>query len=197
MNDENTFRILLIVVSIIQTAISARYLRRARAGSTIFRRRDEGLLLTATTALFYLAYGLGLLAYFVNPNWMAWSAVVLVAWVRWIGIAPLLLGGASMIWGLRYLGRNLTISVSTRPEHALITTGPYRWVRHPLYAGGMIESVGVCLLTANWFVALSAGLFWALIALRTPIEEQKLIEKFGNEYRQYMQNVGRFAPKVR
>ena len=91
---------------------------------------------------------------------------------------------------------NLTISISTRENHALVTTGPYRWVRHPLYTGGMVEAVGLCLLMANWLVALSAGLFWALIAYRTPMEEKELIETFGDEYRQYLQRVGRFMPKI-
>jgi protein-S-isoprenylcysteine O-methyltransferase Ste14 len=60
----------------------------------------------------------------------------------------------------------------------------------------MVESVGVCLLMANWFVSISAGLFWALIAYRTPMEEKKLIEEFGDAYRRYMQRVGRFMPRI-
>ena len=101
------------------------------------------------------------------------------------------------MWGLHHLGTNLTISISTTDEHSLITAGPYRWVRHPLYTGGMIESVGLCLMMANWFVAISAGCFWALIVYRTPMEETKLIEEFGDEYRQYTEDVGRFVPKWR
>ena len=194
MTDEDPFRILLAVVAVIQIVISLPYGRKARAGSTIFRRREEGLFLTVTIAFFYVAYGIGFVAYLLNPTWMAWSTVGIPSTVRWIGAVPLLFGAAFMIWSLHHIGRNITISISTRENHALVTTGPYRWVRHPLYTGGMVEAVGVCLLMANWFVALSAGLFWALIACRTPMEEKKLIETFGDEYRQYMQRVGRFLP---
>lgn len=194
MTNEDPFRILLALVAFIQIVISLPYGRRARVGSTMFRRREEGVVLTGAIVLAYLAYGIGFVAYLLDPNWMAWSAFRIPSIVRWIGSIPLLLGAAFMVWGLHHIGRNITISISTRKDHALVTTGPYRWVRHPLYTGGMVEAVGLCLLMANWFVALCAGLFWTLIAYRTPMEEKKLIETFGDEYREYMQRVGRFLP---
>ena len=183
MTDEDPFRILLAVMAVVQIAISVPYWRRARAGSTICRRREEGLFLTVALVLCYVAYGIGFVAYLLNPAWMSWSAVGIPSMVRWFGAVPLLLGAAFMVWGLHHIGRNITISISTKQDHALVTTGPYRWVRHPIYTGGMVEAVGVCLLMANWFVAVSADLFWALIAYRTPMEERKLIETFGDASR--------------
>jgi protein-S-isoprenylcysteine O-methyltransferase Ste14 len=197
MTHDAPFRIALILVFVVQTAISLRYVRRAGADETIVRRRAEGVLLTVGIAVTYLAYGVAFIAYLLNPSWMAWSAVAVPIWIRWGGSVPLLLGAYWMIWALHRLGDNLTVSIDTKADHALITTGPYRWVRHPLYTGGMVESVGVCLMMANWFVAIAAGLFWSLMALRTPMEEGKLIETFGDEYRRYMDRVGRFIPKVR
>ena len=196
MTGQNPFRILLIAVSIIQAVISLSYLKSAGVGSTIFRRRAEGIPLSVTIVLFYLAYVVAVVTYFLNPNWMAWSAVAIQPWIRWAGIAPLLFGAFWIVWTLHHIGNNITISITTREVHVLISSGPYRWVRHPLYTGGMVESVGVCLMMANWFVGISAGLFWALIVLRTPLEEQKLTEKFGDEYRKYMQRAGRFMPRM-
>lgn len=194
MTDENSLRLVLIVVSIIQTAISVRYLRMAKAGSTIFQHREEGLLLSVGIVAFYLAFVASVLAYYFNPAWMAWSAVNAPVWLRWCGVVPLLVGGCVLVWGLHHLGTNLTIGISTGHEHNLVTSGPYRWVRHPLYSSGMIESVGLCLMMANWFVLLSAFLFWTMIVIRTPMEEQQLIATFGDEHRQYRQRVGRFLP---
>jgi protein-S-isoprenylcysteine O-methyltransferase Ste14 len=196
MTHEAPFRIVLTVVLVVQTAISLRYVRRAGADATIVRRRAEGVPLTVAIAVSYLAYGVTFVAYLVNPGWMAWSVVAVAPWLRWAGVVPLSLGGCWMIWALHHIGENLTVSIDTKEEHALITSGPYRWVRHPLYTGGMVESVGVCLVMANWFVAISAGLFWSLLAMRTPMEERNLVETFGDEYRQYMERVGRFVPKV-
>lgn len=195
MADENTFRFFLIAVSVLQIAMSARYLRAARAGSTIFRHREEGIVLSITIGVFYLAYVASVLIYFINPQWMTWSALELSAGARWCGVVPLLAGAYLMIAGLDHLGTNLTISISTNQQHELITTGPYRWVRHPLYTAGMLQSVGVCMLMANWFAAIAAFLFWTTIVIRTPMEERKLIEQFGDQYQQYAARVGRFVPR--
>ena len=196
VTDENYIRFLLIAVSIVQWVLSIRYVRSAQAGSTIFQRRDEGFLLAVGIIVAYLSFVAGVLAYYINPKWMVWSALTISMWVRWLGIFPLLIGAGLLLWGLHHLGANLTISISTKDEHTLVTTGPYRWIRHPLYTGGMIESVGLCLMIGNWFVAISAGCFWALIAYRTPMEEKKLTDVFGEKYRQYTECVGRFVPKL-
>lgn len=196
MTGETSFRLILIVVAVFQTLVSAWYLRGTGAGASIFGKRDEGLVLSVAIAICYLAYGGAVVTYLLHPAWMAWSAVAIRSWLRWIGILPVLAGAVWIIQAQRHLGGNITISISTKEKHALVTTGPYGWVRHPLYSAGMVESIGVCLLTGNWFVALSAGLFWTLIALRTPLEEQKLLEKFGNEYRDYGERVGRFVPRL-
>lgn len=196
MTHDTPFRIVLIVVFVLQTTVSLRYVRRAGAGDTILRRRAEGVLLTVGIALTYLAYGAAFVAYLLNPDWLIWSAMAVPPWIRWSGAVPLLFGAAWMIWALHRLGENLTVSIDTKEDHALITTGPYRWVRHPLYTGGMIESIGLCLMMANWFVAIAAGLFWSLMAVRTPMEERQLIETFGDAYLHYMERVGRFVPKI-
>ena len=197
MTGETPFRVLLVVVTLAQTAVTVVYVRRARAGSTIVQRREEGLLLTILLGGAYVTYALAVLAYLVRPEWMMWSALALPPWLRWVGTLPLFAGGALVVSGLFHLGRNITVGIRTKQDHALITSGPYHWVRHPLYTGVLIESVGVCLLMANWFAALSGSLFWVLIAYRTPMEEEKLIERFGDEYRSYMQRTGRFFPKRR
>ena len=53
------------------------------------------------------------------------------------------------------------------------------------------------LVTANWFLTLTGALAFVLIAIRTRTEEQKLIERFGDEYRHYMEQTGRFIPRLK
>ena len=194
MFDELPYRIFLVLVAAVQLAVSRRYMKRAKAGATIFQKRAEGLPLTVAIVVFYGGYCLAVLVYLAYPPWMAWAVVALPAAVRWAGLAVMVLGAALHIWGMQHLGTNLTIGISTREGHALVTSGPYRWVRHPLYSGGMLESVGVCLLLSNGAVALFAVCFWALIALRTPMEEARLVAAFGEPYREYQRRVGRFLP---
>ena len=98
-------------------------------------------------------------------------------------------------WVFRSLGKNLTDTVVTRAEHTLVTTGPYRWVRHPFYAAGFSFFVAASLMSANWYLAVAGGLAGVLLALRTRTEEAKLIERFGDEYLAYMQRTGKFLPR--
>jgi protein-S-isoprenylcysteine O-methyltransferase Ste14 len=101
-----------------------------------------------------------------------------------------------LFWVLKSLGRNLTDTVAIRREHALVTTGPYRWVRHPFYAVTSLTFVGFVMLTANWAAGLALLLYWTYLWRRTPLEEAKLIERFGDEYRAYVARTGRFLPRV-
>jgi protein-S-isoprenylcysteine O-methyltransferase Ste14 len=101
-----------------------------------------------------------------------------------------------MYWTLSTLGRNLTDTVVTRATATLVTHGPYRWVRHPFYVTAGLLMLSVTLLTANWMIGVSSLLVMALLAIRTPKEEQMLIERFGDEYRRYMAMTGRFVPRI-
>jgi protein-S-isoprenylcysteine O-methyltransferase Ste14 len=77
----------------------------------------------------------------------------------------------------------------------LVTSGPYRWVRHPFYTVTFGGIIALSLLTANWFLGLMTLLMLSVIIKRTDTEEAKLIERFGEAYRQYMQRTGRFLPR--
>jgi protein-S-isoprenylcysteine O-methyltransferase Ste14 len=77
-----------------------------------------------------------------------------------------------------------------------VTAGPYRWMRHPLYMGFVIEAIGVSLIMASWFIGLMAALQWGLLVYRIRTEEEKLCACFGDQYRHYRQGTGRFFPKL-
>ena len=102
-----------------------------------------------------------------------------------------------LIVTFRSLGTNITDTVVTRARHTLVTDGPYRWVRHPFYVAFALAMAADSLVTANWFLALTGALAVALIAIRTRTEEEKLIERFGDQYRHYMERTGRFIPRLK
>ena len=72
---------------------------------------------------------------------------------------------------------------------------PYRWVRHPLYSVGSMFFASLSVLTANWFMALATFSILLMLLVRLPKEKQKLMERFGDEYREYMKRTGRFFPR--
>jgi len=137
----------------------------------------------------------GIFAYTINPERMAWSAVPLPDWLRWSGVGVLGIAAVLLLWTLHSLGPNLTDTVVTRQAHTLVTRGPYRWVRHPFYDSAGLMVLGVALMAANWFLMLGGLVFMILIVIRTRTEEDKLLARFGDSYRTYMMQTGRFLPR--
>ncbi len=74
---------------------------------------------------------------------------------------------------------------------------PYRWVRHPLYSAGAVFAVALNLLVANWFTTASGTTALTLLLMRLPKEEEELIIRFGDEYREYAERTGRLFPRFR
>ena len=197
MADDQTFRLILALgmAAILPVAVYHRI--RSQASGEKLDHRQEGLFIRLTLPPCLLA-AMGGLGFFVHdPAWMAWASVPLPAALRWAGVA---IGLPTVALGIRTfgsLGRNLTDTVVTRREHTLITSGPYRYVRHPFYVTTALAFAAGALVTANWFIALTGFAYVALLVVRTATEEEKLVERFGDDYRRYMARTGRFFPRLR
>ena len=191
------FRWLALVSVVCVFAISFHYRRLARKGGETIARRREGAVFGALRAVFALPLFAAIVAYLINPDWMAWSEFSLSRWVRWIGVAIGGLAIPSAWWLFSNLGRNVSETVLTKSDHALVTSGPYRWIRHPLYATGGALLVAVGLMAANWFILGLASLVVVLMRLLVvPLEERALLAKFGDDYRRYMQRTGGMFPRL-
>ena len=195
MSDDQLFRLILLAGFVIFMPIGIYHRLKARTGEKL-DRRQEGLFILVTLRLAGLAGMAGLIAYLINPTCTAWAAVSLPIWLRWVGVGLALIAGLLLVWMFRTLGRNLTDTVVTRKEHTLVTTGPYRWVRHPLYTSAALMIPASSLLAANWFFFATGCLVFLLLAIRTRKEEENLIARFGDDYRNYMQRTGRFVPRL-
>lgn len=195
MHADLPYRITLVAIAAIHLAISLRYVKQTEGGHRLFGPRAEGPFLAGATAVILLLYVAAVLMYLINPAWMMWAALDSPVCLRWAGGLLMTLGAALHLWGSHHLGTNLTVTISTITGHRLVTSGPFRWVRHPLYAGGMLESLGVCLLLSNYAVAAGALGFWTLVIIRTKKEEAILFDTFGEAYRNYQTRTGRFLPR--
>ena len=196
MAPEIPFRVALVVVIVLTMAVTVYHrLQAAKSGETI-SRKEEGYAFAVTLRLAGLFLWLATFAYLLFPASLQWASVPLPAWVRWVGVATGAVCSILMYWTLSSLGKNLTDTVVTRKEATLVTDGPYRWVRHPFYVTAALLMASVTVLTANWLIGLSNLLVLSLLAVRTPKEEQMLIERFGQQYRDYMARTGRFIPRM-
>ena len=195
MNDEQTFRLLLLAGFVLLLPVGIYHRLKARTGEKL-DRRQEGLFIFVTLRLMGLMSIAGLIAYLINPACMAWAAVPLPAWLRWTGVGLGLCAGLLFTWTLRNLGRNLTDTVVTRKVHTLVVTGPYRWVRHPFYCAVALVLLANSLAAANAFLFATGCVLILLFRFRTRKEEENLLARFGDDYRKYMERTGRFVPRL-
>ena len=194
--NENIFRILAALTLFTGMGISSYFRIKADrdTGEKISRKVDGSAMMTVIR-IGGLILWLSPFVYLINPAWMAWSKIGLPDWVRWLGVAIGILCTFAIYWLFSSIGSGITPTSATRTEHKLVTTGPYRWVRHPLYTVGSSLFIAFGMMADNWFIAMLGVLAFMGMAIRTPKEEANLIEKFGDEYREYMQRTGRFLPK--
>lgn len=194
MNPDQTFAFLLRIGWLILVPIGMFHRIRSQMTRERLDRRREGMFILLTLRPAGLAHMVGLIAYMVNPARMAWSAMPLPVWLRWTGIVIGAMAGCLLVWTLASLGRNLTDTVVTRKAHTLVTAGPYRWVRHPFYDAIASSVLANSLAAANWFLLLTGVALVALIVRRCRTEEEHLLARFGDSYRAYMSQTGRFLP---
>jgi len=195
MSDDQLFRWILVAGIVVVLPIGIYHRLAARTGERI-DRWQEGWYILFPLRILGLAGMAGVVVFAINPRWMAWSSLPLPTWLRWVGVGVGVLFAGLLVWTLRNLGKNLTDTVVTRERHTLVTAGPYRWVRHPFYVAFALAVVANALTTANCFILATGVSAWLLIAARTPLEEAKLIERFGDEYRRYCDRTGRFFPRL-
>ncbi|NEP56044.1 MAG: isoprenylcysteine carboxylmethyltransferase family protein [Symploca sp. SIO2G7] len=192
------FRWVVLILLAGALSISAFHRRRARLQSgAIPRSLEETRLIIGRVFVAFPLFG-GAVLYIINPSWMTWASFAAPSWVRWFGIVLGLFTLPAVHWVLKTLGQNVSETVLTKDQQELVSNGPYRWVRHPLYTTGIALFVALSLIAANWFILLFALL--ALISIRlvvVPREEQELSARFGTEYEQYIQRTGAIFPRLR
>jgi protein-S-isoprenylcysteine O-methyltransferase Ste14 len=146
-----------------------------------------------------LPWFLAIFCYVFKPAWVDWAGFALPPWLRWAGLALGLLGLCGVWWTELTLGANFNTALHLRDAHTLVTSGPYRYVRHPMYTAIAVFGLGAFVLApANWLILVPGVVgFLGLMAVRVKHEEEVMLERFGEAYRAYMQRTGRFLPRLR
>jgi len=195
VSDDQTFRYVLLGILLMVLPIGIYHRIRSQATREPLDRRQEGVFILATLRPAAFVFFVGFVAYLISPASMAWASVRLPTALRWTGVGICAMGVVLQVWTFRRLGKNLTDTVVTRRDHTLVTHGPYRWVRHPFYVAGGLFLFGLSLTASNWFLLVSGAIVMTLIVIRTRREEDRLVARFGDDYRAYMNRTGRFLPR--
>lgn len=185
VNQAVTFPWLVLAAFWVITAIGAkRPLRRQSSAARLYHL----LFMTAVFALlFRLDLRIGLLGLpIIHDSPQA----------AYIGLTLTSVGAAFAIWARLTLGRNWSASVTVKENHSFVHYGPYRVVRHPIYAGGLLAMLGTAVVygEAGCFVAVALAFvgWW----LKARIEEDFMTQEFGEDYLRYQKDVKQLIPFV-
>jgi protein-S-isoprenylcysteine O-methyltransferase Ste14 len=178
---------------IVASAVRVVYTRRYRQ-TRVARDHRRGL-----DALLSGLPGLGMFVLpiiYVLTDWLDFANYRLPLWAGWLGVV--LFGVA--VWLLWRSHADLERSWSPRLEimedHSLITHGVFRYIRHPMYAAHWLWGVAQVLLLQNWIAGFSMLVCMVPMYLyRARVEEEMMLEEFGDEYRQYMARTGGILPR--
>lgn len=130
--------------------------------------------------------------------WLRSAALPGTPWLGVVlGVALVIAGLAVRHWAARTLGSWFTRSVAISPDHRVVTTGPYRYVRHPGYAGALLSLLGLALTLWNWagVLIMVIGCLLAYIP-RIKAEEAALEASLGGPYREFQRTRRRLIPGI-
>jgi len=196
MAEDALFRRIAAAVVLSLFAISLYYRARAdKAGGRVTRDDEPMPIRLGLSIAGLMGFG-GLLLYFVWPPPLAWTQLPIPAEFRWVGVAIAALSVPSTWWVFRTLGLNVTRTSKTRDNATLVTTGPYRFVRHPFYVNVALAFGSLSLVTRSWWFIAWIALALVLLAVRTKREEANLEARFGDAWRAYAARTGRFVPRL-
>jgi protein-S-isoprenylcysteine O-methyltransferase len=147
----------------------------------------------------YLIFTVGAFyAMFSHEETFGWLRLRVLPRDRWIadlGIAITATGLLLAIWARAYLGTNWSGAVTVKVGHQLIRTGPYRWIRHPIYSGLILALIGTAINRGQLRGVIAVVLLWIGFTMKSRIEERFMTATFGSEYEEYRQMTGGIVPR--
>jgi protein-S-isoprenylcysteine O-methyltransferase Ste14 len=114
----------------------------------------------------------------------------------WIGFLAVAAGLAFSVWARRHLGRNWSGSVTLKHNHELVRTGPYRYVRHPIYSGILLAILGTAIAIGEWRGLIAFVLLAVALVLKSRAEERFMEEAFRDGYARYRRDVPALIPRL-
>ncbi|HUE98023.1 MAG TPA: isoprenylcysteine carboxylmethyltransferase family protein [Anaerolineales bacterium] len=197
MNTETIFRILLPLIIVAFVLHRGYYVKfHSKPDNETVKKREEGIA-SRIAGLLGMAGFVSMLVYVINPTWLSFASLPFPAWLRWIGVGIAIIGFALLQWAQVTLANSWSDTPRMMKEQTLITNGPYRTVRHPIYIAFILILGSTLFISSNWLIGLCwAGMVTLEVISRISFEESLLIEFFGEQYREYMKKTGRLLPKA-
>jgi len=117
------------------------------------------------------------------------------AWRAGVGLVLLFVGLTFAVWARVCLGRNWGSPMTKKDEPELVTSGPYRLVRHPIYSGILVAGVGTAVaLSWKWLIVTALAAIYFVYS--ATVEEQNLAKQFPDRYPAYKRSTKMFLPFI-
>ena len=129
-------------------------------------------------------------------GWLGSRVVDESPWALWSGAALVAAGLVFTVWARIHLGGNWSGIVTLKHDHALVTSGPYAIVRHPIYSGLLLAFVGSAIANGEWRGVLALVVVAAALWRKLRLEERWMAERFGAAYEGYRRRVAALVPFV-
>jgi len=198
MSRETIFRVLFTLAAIALTAIRLYYQSKTfRDKRKVDLREGKVSLITASIAAL-TAVGFGV-EYIFAPGFFGFAYLVdYPDWLRWVGAFLLGTGIVLLAVSHHHLDKSFYSVVALKEDQELIETGPYRWIRHPIYTAYLLNYIGGGLLASNLVLTFVPFIMYAIMAsLRMGQEEALLGQLFGQRYQDYRSRTGGLLPRLR
>ena len=196
METEILFRSIVPALLIAFALHRGYYVRKHGEETNSLKKREEGMASKIAGVLGLLGF-VAILVYAIQPAWLSWASLPLPLWLRWAGVGMAILGFALLQWAQNILGKNWSDTPRMIEEQSLITSGPYQFIRHPIYTAFLLILGSTLLISANWLIGLAwIGMTLLEVASRIGFEENLMLEYFGDQYREYRKRTGRLLPKI-
>jgi protein-S-isoprenylcysteine O-methyltransferase len=112
-----------------------------------------------------------------------------------LGVVLCVVGMAFLVWARQHIGKNWSQTPSIKIGHELVTSGPYRWVRHPMYTGGLIACIGSAIVAGGGWVFLLV-ILGAIFLGRVGVEDKLMARQFPAQYPAYQKRTKALIPFV-
>lgn len=127
---------------------------------------------------------------------LAWRFVPESTWIRWVGIALTVVGLALCAWARHHLGEYWSDKVVLKVDHQLIRSGPYGFLRHPIYSGVLLGVAGSALAIGEWRGLVVLAVMTVNYWVKAGREERILSGKFGDAFEEHKQQTGFLVPRL-
>jgi protein-S-isoprenylcysteine O-methyltransferase Ste14 len=204
MNSEPIFRLIFASLHLMLIFTRGYFDRKAQPSRQTISDQErwaglvnrEGRFSITLRAILFLVMAAAVILYVVYPSGMARFTLPLPDWLRWLGVGLGIICIPLLIWVHVTLGQYWSPGLELKERHQLVTSGPYRRVRHPMYAIFLTFMVADSLISANGLVAVPSIVMMFFVNERIGKEERMMIAHFGDEYRAYMRATGRLLPRL-